>query len=214
MSRNSDPSHSNEESRFHQILSVQISRYPKMKIEDLYKLTYQGAMGSEHAISSVDAARAWLEREVEELSPGPEEPIVDPISPNGNIVRSDSSIVRTNRVIVRTDSSIVRPDSLIIRVNLRPYISSGADLSSLLDAFIETANEYNGSEQKLSTYWNYLERMAEEGELPFQRRYLQTFFERMREERFPSIHHSSTYNEAYSPAYRVIMSSAGSSDIP
>ena len=89
------------EKKLHHILVDQIARYPQMEIQDFYKLQYQAVMGSEHAISSLDAARTWLKRELENLTEGPDEPAVDVISPEGNIVR----------------------------VNLRPFIQSGGDSS-------------------------------------------------------------------------------------
>jgi len=167
---------SNDECTFRQIITCQMMRYPRMKVQDLYKLIHQAAMGSEHAISSVDAARSWLEREVMELGEGPEEPVEDVISPDGQIVR----------------------------INLRPYLGSGGALPALLDAFIQTANEYRGTAQKLRLYGSYAQRMAEEGELPFERAELASFFDRMEAEGFPAVHHSSAYDEAYHPAYRVI----------
>ena len=168
---------SNDERRFRQIITRQMIRYPRMEVQDLYKLIHQAAMGSEHAISSVDAARSWLEREVNELAEGPEEPVVDVISPDGRIVR----------------------------INLRPYLHSGGDLPALLNAFIQTANEYRGTTEGLQLYGLYAQRMAEEGGLPFERAELASFFDRMEAKGFPAVHHSSAYEEAYHPAYRVIL---------
>ncbi len=173
----SDTPISNDECTFRQIITRQMIRYPRMEVQDLYKLIHQAAMGSEHAISSVDVARSWLEREVAELGEGPEEPVVDAISPDGQIVR----------------------------INLRPYLRSGGDLPALLDAFIQTANEYQGTTDKLRHFGSYARRMAEEGGLPLDPAELASFFDRMEAEGFPAVHHSSAYEEAYHPAYRVIL---------
>jgi hypothetical protein len=147
-----------------------------MEIQDLYKLLFQAVMGSEHAISSLDAARSWLNRELENLPEGPVEPAIDVISPDGAIVR----------------------------INLRPFIQSGGDPSSLLDAFVRTANEYRGTREMLWLYWSFAERLAEDGELSFERADMQAFFKRVEEEDFPAVHHSTRYENAYHPAYRVI----------
>jgi hypothetical protein len=147
-----------------------------MEVEDLYKLILQGTMGSEHAISSIDTARSWLRRELASLPEGPEEPIADVISSDGNIVR----------------------------INLRPFIQSGGDPSSLLDAFVRTGNEYRGTEERLRDHWSLAVRMAEDGELPFEPLQMGAFLEKMERDGFPAIHHSTRYEEAYHPAYRVI----------
>ena len=164
------------EERLRHILVDQIARYPQMEIQDLYKLLFQAVMGSEHAISSLDAARSWLKRELENLPEGPDEPTIDVIS----------------------------PDDSIVRVNLRPFIQSGGDPSSLLDAFIRTANEYRGTRELLWLYWSFAERLAEAGELPFKQDDMQAFYKRVEEGGFPAVHHTSRYEEAYRPAYRVI----------
>ena len=53
--RNSDTLFKKEEDIYKQILAAHVKRYPRLEIQDLYKLVYQGAMGSEHAVS--DPAR-------------------------------------------------------------------------------------------------------------------------------------------------------------
>ncbi len=164
------------EERLHCILMDQIARYPQMEIQDLYKLIFQAVMGSEHAIRNLDAAHSWLERELENLPDGLDEPAIDVISPEGNIVR----------------------------VNLRPFIQSGEDPVSLLDAFVRTANEYRGSTERLRAYWSFAVRLAEGGELPFKQTNMTAFFKLVEEEGFPAVHHSNRYENAYRPAYRVI----------
>jgi hypothetical protein len=165
-----------DQARFRTILADQIARYPQMEIQDLYKLILQATMGSEHAISSVDAARSWLRRELASLSEGPEEPMSDVISSDGNIVR----------------------------VNLRPFIQGGGDPSSLLNAFVRTANEYRGTEERLLDHWFFAEQMAEDGELPFEPSQMRAFIKKLEKDGFPAVHHSTRYEEAYHPAYRVI----------
>jgi hypothetical protein len=97
-----------------------------MQIQDVYKLIHQAALGSEHTISSHEDARTWMERELAEMSAGHDEPVIDPISDDGQI----------------------------LRVHLRPFIVQGGDPETLLNAFIRTANEYRGDVQTLKNYWN------------------------------------------------------------
>jgi len=165
-----------EEAACRHILAGQVARYPRLALVDLYKLIYQAALGSEHAIHDVAAARNWLNRELAALGEGQNEPILDPISPNGHIVR----------------------------VHLRPYIAAGGDPVTLLNAFIRTANEYRGSQATLVRYWSYAKRLAETGELPFPPAALASFLAGAQAQQFPAMHHSPAYRETYHPAYRVI----------
>jgi hypothetical protein len=166
-----------EETAFHRLLTNQLGRYPQLAVQDLYKLIFQASFGSEHAVVDLVAARLWLERERYELAHGPEEPIIDPISPDGHIVR----------------------------LNLRPYLAARGDLAGLLAAFVRTAREYRGTEATLRRYWCYAEHMAATGLLPFACEALQGFFVDMQAEGFPAVHHSDTYTRTYRPAYRVIV---------
>lgn len=166
-----------EEASFRRILAEQVARYPRLEPQDLHKLIYQAAMGSEHAVSDNDMARTWLEHELEALADGPVEPVVETISPDGRLVR----------------------------INLRPYLAAKDDRSALITAIVRTANEYKGTEARLKRYWSYAERMATDGELPFNCSALERFFAQMQEQGFPAVHHSTTYASAYHPAYRVIV---------
>jgi hypothetical protein len=163
-------------SQIYKILARQILRYPLLQIQDIYKLIYQAAMGNEHAVRNAEAARTWLEEEIKDLHEGPAEPMVDPISPTGDIVR----------------------------VNLRPFLRAAGDLDLLLMAFIKTANEFHGSSEKLQRYWTYAEKMSEAGELKLDQVEMEDFFVSMKREGFPAVHHSEQYERNYHPAYRVI----------
>ena len=110
---------------FETILREHFARYPSMQIQDVYKLIHQAALGSEHAISRSESARKWMERELAEMGEGSDEPAVDPISEDGQIVR----------------------------VHLGPFVAQGGNPETLLDAFIRTANEYRGEVQVLKNNW-------------------------------------------------------------
>lgn len=111
---------------FESILHDHFARYASMQIQDVYKLIHQAALGSEHAVSSVEEARKWVECELVEMGAGPDEPVIDPISADGQIVR----------------------------VHLRPFVAQGGDVDMLLQAFIRTANEFRGDIQVLKDHWN------------------------------------------------------------
>ncbi len=110
---------------FENILRSHLTRYPAMQIQDVYKLIHQAALGSEHAAPDPESARKWIEREIADMGDGQNEPLVDPISPDGEIVR----------------------------VHLRPYVLRGGSIAELVEAFIRTANEYRGEITLLESYW-------------------------------------------------------------
>ncbi len=159
------------------IILAQITRYPLMEIRDVYKLIYQGAMGGDHAVQDAQAVRVWFDQDVRDMVDGPEEPVVDPIS----------------------------VDKRVIRINLRPYKSAGGDLTALCEAFIRSAQAYQGNRADLVCYWAYVEQMSRAGLLCFELEALNAFIQDMVTKGFPAVHHSQVYEQSYHPAYRVIL---------
>jgi hypothetical protein len=158
------------------LLLNHLERYPQMTVQDVYKLLFQAAMGAEHAVIDVEAARRRLWREWQTLGDGPEEPLIDPLLPDGSLVR----------------------------LHLRPYLAAQGDPAALLDAFVRTARESRGSVEALRCYWRVAERLATAGLLPYAPEALQRFFAAMQAKAFPTVHHSAVYTQVYRPAYRVI----------
>jgi hypothetical protein len=107
------------------VLQSHLSRYPSLQMQDLYKLLHQAALGSEHAVSDRGSVERWLNRELVEMGAGIPEPLIDPISHDGEIVR----------------------------IHLRPYVAAGHDVMTLLNAFIRTANDHHGDVRFLEQYW-------------------------------------------------------------
>lgn len=164
-----------EQEQFRQVVEYHFVRFPSMEIQDLYKLVFQAAMGSEHAVPNREVAKQWLDRELSTLPTAPPEPLSEPLSPDGALVR----------------------------VNLRTFGERGGEMDSLLDAFIKTAEQFAGSEERLRRYWRYVEAMAEAEEIPFDKAEVQELFSEM--QGFPAVHHSPSYRERYKPAYRVVL---------
>lgn len=158
------------------VIEGHVSRYPEMGAADLYKLLHQGAMGSEHAVESLEAARRWMAGEVATLGDGPSEPLVDTIAPAG----------------------------AHIRVHLRPFIEQGGDPVALLSAFVRTANAGTGSEETLSCALDTALAMARDGRLPWDEAELARYFDDRRHEGYPAVHHSDDFESLYRPAYRVV----------
>ena len=159
-----------------QLLGQHLQRYPHLELADIYKLLHQAAMGPGHAVSDAAAARARLRAEVADLGAGPDDPIADPISPDGKLAR----------------------------VHLRPYVDAGHDLDTLADAFIQTAQTYTGSPDKLVKFCACLGDLAAAGGIPFAREEVERYFESIAAQGYPVVHHSPAYRDEYRPAYRVV----------
>lgn len=160
----------------YQILTSHITRYASIQVQDVYKLLHQAALGSEHAVRDEQVARDCLERELAEMGAGPDDPLMDPLSPDGQI----------------------------LRVHLRPYLRAGKDPETLLQAFIRTANEWHASPERLKEYGAAAARLAQAGKGPIRREEIEAFFAKMEEQDFPAVHHSEVYERLYRPAYRVV----------
>lgn len=165
---------------FYEIASANSARYPLSAVDDHYKLCHQAALGSEHALNDVQAARSWLDQELDEIAKAPpasfDEPLIEVISPG----------------------------SQILRVNLRPFLRSGGAPDNLFQAFVLTANRPRGNTDLLQRYWQTIIELARQGEILFQPQRLNEFIVEMALNGFPAIHHSQTYRQAYQPSYRVI----------
>lgn len=174
------------ESGFRRVLVGHTRRYPAWEPADVYKLIHQAAMGSEHAITDEVAARDWLDRELRELAPGPDEPLIDPISPDGKIVR----------------------------VHLRPFAQRRLPVDGLLRAFLETGRRVDPSIERFAMFAAAAEEAAREGLLPFRVGQWSARLAGLREAGLPPVHHSARYIERYSPAYRVVARDLLDGDLP
>lgn len=166
------------ESVFRRIIKSHMLRYPTMKCTDIYKLIYQAAMGSAHNITCVETVRKHFLEETSSMSNGPEEPVVD----------------------------IIAHDGGIFRINIRPYVQAGFNPEKLFDAFVQTGKEYTGSAGKLEMYCRWLIRMKKDALFAGCLRAVEKYLAEMSELDYPAVHHSSEYQNTYSPSYRVVAS--------
>ena len=159
-----------------QLLSAHLERYPAMQLDDIYKLLHQAALGPGHAVDNPAAARKRLDEELAALGEAPDELLQDVISPDGRLGR----------------------------VHLRPYLASGGDPDALHRAFVETANSYPASLDKLAKFCGCLGDLAAAGGIPFAREEVLAYFGKIARDGYPVVHHSEAFRHAYHPAYRVI----------
>lgn len=153
-----------------------MARYPLMQLADVYKLAHQACFGSAHLVTDAQAARRRLLDEIAALGRGPAEPLVDPLSADGRI----------------------------LRVHLRPYVAAGYDPAWLGEAFVRTANTHRGTLAQFEATWSLALTLAEQGELPFAVADMTAYGARLAGEGYPAVHHSAAYEAQYAPAYRIV----------
>jgi len=156
------------------LLAAQAERHPEWEAGDLYKLAHQATRGSEHAAPSEAAVWERLEAELREVGPGPAEPLVDPI----------------------------RPDGALVRVHLRPWQAARLDPGLLLEAFLGTAECWPPSIPELEAVLRWA--LEHSGRLGLDGTRLKDLTVQMREAGYPAAHHSEAYRIFYRPAYRVV----------
>ena len=161
-------------------------RYPRWNEEDLYKLLHQSAMGNQHAISDELAVRHWMERELAGMGQGPKEPMIDPISPDGQV----------------------------LRVHLRPMLAAGLSADDLLRAFLDTPQRFQGSMAVLKGTMQTALDLAEADEFGFSVKHLKIYFDDMSASGLPAVHHSQLFIDSYHPAYRVVVRQALPASFP
>jgi hypothetical protein len=159
-----------------QLLAHHFQRYPRMELVDVYKLLHQAAMGPGHAIDDPADARDGLDAEVAKLGEGPDDPIADPISPDGKLAR----------------------------IHLRAYLAAGHSASVLADAFVQTGHSYPAAPEKLEKFCACLADLAASGGIPFLPDVVERYVQAIAGKAYPVVHHSGAYRAAYHPAYRVV----------
>jgi hypothetical protein len=158
-----------------QLIGAHRARYPAMALADVYKLLHQAALGPAHAVDP-STARARLEDELGSLGPGPAEPLVDPISPDGRLAR----------------------------VHLRAWAARSLPTQALAEAFVATAAARPADAAKLARFCGCLGELADAGGVPATREAVEAFVAQCEREGWPALHHSEAFRTAHAPAYRVV----------
>ena len=162
---------------FNELVKQHLDWYPLMEARDIYKLLFQGMMGSEHLISSVDEFTQYLRREFDPLPANPSERLLEP----------------------------VRPDQCLLRLNLRAYKCHQPYVDLLIPVLLETAQAFSGDLVDLQAAWTSFVQSCEQGQITnFQLDQVHQFTLWLEKHRFPAAHHSEAYAREYQPAYRLI----------
>lgn len=152
---------------------------PEMRIEDAYKWLYHATLGGEHAVTSEDGPRRWLDREWSTV---------------GDPFKGEQEVVP------------LTPDGKLVRINLRPYKARNGDKEMLLWAFVLSAQKFKSDKREFVREWNAFGARLESR--PW-KKVTHTDWNRLdaqlRKADFPAIDHSAIYERTYNPAYRVVL---------
>jgi hypothetical protein len=160
---------------FREFLLKHLETRPRMRVQDVYKLLYQGVFGVGHIMGEDAYGRLLEEAGRIGLQDHPWEPLVEPASVDGETVR----------------------------VNLRPYLRRGGSLEQLFEAMKESS-AVKGDPGEFMALWGLFKELAEEEHLGLDREAIRRYDEELKAGEPAPRHHSSEYREAYYPAYRVV----------
>lgn len=155
---------------------------PSASVEDAYKWLFQAARGGEHAAPSAATARAWLEEEWAALGPPrPGERLVEPL----------------------------RPDGAVVRLNLRPFRAAGGERETLLAAFLESARLFRPDRALFVASWQeFGALLPDRPGAPMTRADFAALDRAAEAAGWPAGHHGAAFERAHAPAYRVLTGEA------
>lgn len=157
------------------LIQYHMQRYPGFAVQDLYKLLFQAILGSEHLLTDVAAARMWLEQEWTLQPAESGEPLFEPVSLDGRLVR----------------------------LNIRPFKASGADRQTMWLAFYSTSH-YSGEKEEFITMWQQSLAWIVQGSIALSAEAAYDFDEIQKRGEYPAGRHSQTYRRLHRPAYRLV----------
>ncbi len=158
-------------------VTAQLRAHPGMQVEDVYKLVHQAAFGNGHLMTDAASDRAYLLTELASVTADASEPMIEPLSPDGSV----------------------------IRVNLRPFKARDGDPQQLLDAMAASAQRFRPQPDLFERWWQEIVDGAGRGAIPLDPAALREFAAARKADGYPAIHHSAAYEARYHPAYRVVL---------
>ncbi len=161
------------------LIAEHMARHPVMEPCGVYKLLYQGVLGPEHLIASLEDFAARLRTEYEAAPSCAAEPHWEP----------------------------VRPDGALVRLNLRFFKAGRGDVERLITACLQTAERTWGTPEELRAAWATFVELCRAGQWEvFPLPEVLAFSAWLGEQDYPSVHHSVGYKKASKPVYRLICS--------
>jgi hypothetical protein len=165
------------------LVNCHLQAHPLLQVQDVYKLLYQGVLGSEHLMNFQGAEKAALmfekrlRAEFESVEADKNEPLFESIHPSGKLQR----------------------------LNLRIYKARRGDLSLLAVECLQVAQCSWGTLAELAGVWDIFVNACKRDKLPgMGLTEVMHFTSWLESDGFPSVHHSQIYRDAYRPAYRLV----------
>lgn len=157
-----------------------LAHHRDMQVRDVYKMLYQAVFGPAHVLARPEKAFRALTEEFAHLQPPVGEPLLEPISPSGTV----------------------------LRLNLRPYKQRGGEVTALWHSLLESARGLGGNKEELLLLWEQFAQCVRQGHLPFAIAEVETIGAWLAAGRVAAMHHSDAYRRANAPAYRVLTAKA------
>lgn len=155
-----------------------LAQYPKARLLDIYKSSFQDYMGAEHLVRDTASVRAYLEQELATAEAADLMPwYYEPCGVDGNYVR----------------------------VSLRAVTEGKITADALLDAFIASANTPRPTVENWAAQWHCMILTIDGMGLGLPH-YDEdkAFIEGVLDQGKYAISHSPEYRETYSPHYRIV----------
>ena len=164
-------------SKLESLINYHFKLYPKMQIEDLYKMIYQSVMGPGHLLEDGAVAFRSLKNEMEKRAGKAKNLFID-----------------------------IGLDNDLVRVNLNVFQEKIGDAQKLFSAIKETAKIIKPDKSKLQKVWCQVGQIFAGGEPHFLSYSIwKEFTEFLQKNNFPHIPHSEIYKKNYCPSYRVVL---------
>ena len=167
-----------------QVLRRHARKYPMMQPTDAVKLIYQNVFGGGHLIKDREACLRALQREYECTPQDPHAPLLESIG-NG-----------------------------LVRVMLNAIDANDYSIRQLGDDFIRSCEVHKGNLNGFLIKLEILRKVTVSGVFGFTLEELDRYLEAYKEAGYPMVSHSEQYRRSYNPAYRIVLASIFSKEIP
>lgn len=158
------------------LVNRHLELHQNVAVQDVYKMLFQGVFGGEHLLADLTRAKAYLAEEWARVTPKADEPLIEPVSLRGEIVR----------------------------INLRPCRADGFSADDVWQAFAASAGKATAANADFKKLWHLFENLCAQNLLPFAVDEVRQFGAEALAAGWPAKHHSPAYREANYPAYRVV----------
>jgi len=159
------------------LLAGHFNRYPKMAVQDVYALIFQGSMGAAYFNAGDEVFEDQLLNEY--------------------------ATVEANDGIPMWET--IRPDGELVRLHLAALKAKGGDAQKLSTLCIWTATVFKGDKQDLKDGWATFERLVAEKVMgKYARDSVAGLTRWLEANNFPPARHTNEFREAYNPHYRLL----------